>query len=55
MGEDERDCVGCKNSHFAAAWYSRRAAGGHVEYLCGVAYSNYADKAGWVQDFRTRD
>lgn len=41
MAEIEHKCVGCRNSHLAAFWYSREANTDMYtfrEWLCGSKY-----------------
>ena len=55
MGDWEEHCVACEFSHGAAAWFTRTAADGSAEYICGARYTNYTDKKGWRQIFPARD
>jgi hypothetical protein len=54
MAYEERRCVGCKNSHGAAAWYARKVKG-TTEYVCGEKYRSLKDRVGWRQVFPAHD
>jgi len=52
MAETEHQCVGCRNSHEAAFWYSREGDTDMYtfrEWLCGSKYSELPeqDKERW--------
>ncbi len=53
MGESEHYCTGCKHSHLAGLWYTRKTltgkTRGKVRYLCGTAHAARPPdkKGGW--------